>query len=177
MKSVLPLVLFLIIFYYFDVFFAIGFMIIYYFCFLIFVRLRTGAFDTKVLVYFLLFLFFGGMSIIFKNDIFIKWKVSILYWIVAVLFFLSKFFNHTLLYKYFLNHKMRIPFATLTYLCHSFFVFFIFMGFLNLYVAYNFSTKFWFFFKIFGFSFITFFFIFFQFVFVFKDIEFFDKDI
>ena len=97
---------------------------------------------------------FGGATIYFHNDNFIKWKPTILYWCFTLSLLLSqKFFNINLMRKV-MQEQISLPDAVWDRLNLVWMVFFAFMGVLNLFVAFvlfKADTGAWVSFKLFGF--------------------------
>jgi intracellular septation protein len=93
---------------------------------------------------------FGGATLLLQNEIFIKWKPTVLYWLLgAVLAGGALMFRRNLV-RVMLSEQVRLPDAVWDRLNWSWVAFFAFMGALNLYVAYNYPTDLWVNFKLFG---------------------------
>ena len=93
---------------------------------------------------------FGGATIIFQNETFIKWKPTVLYWLFAgVLGIAATAFNKNLM-RTLMEKQITLPDLVWERLLASWIGFFVAMGVLNLYVAYNYSTDAWVNFKLFG---------------------------
>ena len=163
--------IFFSLFYLYDIVVATIYMCFYYLLSFLFLKIYKGFFDFKLLFYFFIFLIFGSMSFFFKDDIFIKWKVTIIYWFFACACFSFYIFNVSFFSNHLLKHNIKISHNISTYLNLSFFLFFLFLGSLNLYIAYTYSTKFWFMFKIVGFSLISLVFLFIQSVVIVKYVK------
>lgn len=102
---------------------------------------------------FIVVLIFGGLTIYLQNENFIKWKPTIVNWCFAIAFIGSQFIGDKPLFQRMLNladEKLQLPTHVWRNLNMSWALFFIFMGFVNLYVAFNFSTEFWINFKAWG---------------------------
>lgn len=93
---------------------------------------------------------FGGMTLIFHDETFIKWKPTVLYWAFATALAGSALFLKKNLIRSLLVEQMTLPDRVWNKLNTSWIAFFAFMGVLNLAVAYNFSTDDWVNFKLFG---------------------------
>jgi intracellular septation protein len=92
----------------------------------------------------------GGAGVWFHNENFIKWKPSVLYWCMALAFLLSQaVFNKNLL-QAIMGAQLDLPARIWKKLNVAWVGFFTFMGVLNLYVAYSYSTSAWVNFKLFG---------------------------
>ncbi|CAL61893.1 septation protein A [Herminiimonas sp. NPDC097707] len=94
--------------------------------------------------------FFGGATIYFHNETFIKWKPTVLYWCFAAALLFSQIFLNKNLIRTMMEKQMSLPDGVWRRVNLSWVAFFITMGLLNLYVAFNFSTAAWVNFKLFG---------------------------
>lgn len=92
----------------------------------------------------------GGATLISHNENFIKWKLTALYWLYASILLVSDWIFNKNLIRSILDKQLTLPQRIWRILNSSWAVFFISMGFLNLYVAYHFSTDTWVNFKLFG---------------------------
>lgn len=93
---------------------------------------------------------FGGATLYFHNDTFIKWKPTVLYWLFGLVLAVSTLFFQKNLIRALMSAQIELPDPAWTRLNWSWVGFFIFMGVANLYVAYNYSTDTWVNFKLFG---------------------------
>lgn len=93
---------------------------------------------------------FGGATIYFSNETFIKWKPTVLYWLFGLVLAVSTLFFQKNLIRALMSAQIELPDPAWTRLNWSWVGFFIFMGVANLYVAYNYSTDTWVNFKLFG---------------------------
>ena len=93
---------------------------------------------------------FGGMTLFFQDNAFIMWKPSIIYWVFGLgIVVANKFYNKNLI-RISLGAQVKLANKYWENLCFSTAIFFIFLGFLNIYVAQNFSEDTWVNFKLFG---------------------------
>ena len=93
---------------------------------------------------------FGGATLLLQDETFIKWKPTVLYWLLgAVLAGAALLFRRNLI-RSMLSEQMQLPETVWSRLNWSWIGFFAFMGGANLYVAYNYSTDLWVNFKLFG---------------------------
>ncbi len=111
------------------------------------------------LVTLVLLLVFGGMTLAFQDPTFIKWKPSVVNWLFGAAFLLSPLFGGKYLTERMMAHAVELPNAVWRQLNHAWTLFFFSVGFLNLYVAYNFDEETWVNFKLFGLLGLTFAFI------------------
>jgi intracellular septation protein len=92
----------------------------------------------------------GGATVWFHNETFIKWKPSVLYWVMGLSFWLSQAVFRKNLLRAMMGDQLELPSAIWQRLNLAWIAFFGLMGLLNLYVAYSFSTATWVNFKLFG---------------------------
>ena len=157
----LPLMLFLGAFLYKDIYFALIVLMIAMPIGLIVKYVRTKKFDKMYFWSTILLLIGGGLTLYFRNPMFLYWKPTVFYWAVAVAFLGSQFFAEApLAQKFFglidgLNIE-KISAAQWNKLNLAWVAFFVGAGILNIYVAYNFEQATWVKFKVFGLTAITF---------------------
>jgi intracellular septation protein len=111
---------------------------------------RRKKIDTMLWVSLGLITLLGGATIWFQNETFIKWKPSVLYWVMGTAFWLSQAVWRKNLLQVLMGGQLELPPAIWRNLNFMWIGFFAFMGLLNLYVAYSFSTETWVEFKLFG---------------------------
>lgn len=111
---------------------------------------RRRKVDTMLWVSLGVITVFGGATLVFANETFIKWKPTVLYWLFAVVLVASAAFFRKNLIRAMMEKQVSLPDEIWTRLLTSWVGFFIVMGVINLYVAYNFSTDAWVNFKLFG---------------------------
>lgn len=112
------------------------------------------------LVVFLVTLVFGSMTLFFRDDTFIKWRPSIISFTLGAVLLVGHFLRERNLLQRMIDALMastlnyRAPLTTQDWaVLNLLFVgFFLFVGALNLFIAYRFDTDFWVTFKLFGFS-------------------------
>lgn len=111
---------------------------------------RHRKVDLMLWITFALVVVLGGATVWFHNATFIKWKPSGLYWAMALAFWISQTFFHKNLLRTLLGDQLELPSFVWQRLNVAWISFFVFMGVLNLYVAYSYSTDAWVNFKAFG---------------------------
>jgi intracellular septation protein len=92
----------------------------------------------------------GGVTLLLNDEIFIKWKPTVVNWLFAIAFAASQFVGERSLIKRMLGGNVDLPDSIWTRLNFAWVVFFIAVGFVNLYVIYNYDTATWVNFKLFG---------------------------
>jgi len=112
--------------------------------------LRHRKVDRMLLVSMVLVLVLGGLTLLLHDERFIKWKPTVLYWIFAAVLALAPVVARKNLVRLMMEKGFSAPARVWNYLNAAWVVFFVFMGFLNLYVAQNFSLDFWVQFKLWG---------------------------
>lgn len=94
--------------------------------------------------------FLGGATLLLHDEMFIKWKPSVIYWLFGVFFIGSQFIGEKPLIQRVMADQLTLPNRVWRNINTSWAVFFIILGFVNIYVAYHFSTDAWVNFKLFG---------------------------
>jgi intracellular septation protein len=95
---------------------------------------------------------FGGATLLLHDETFIKWKPSVLYWLIALGMLISHYLFRKNAMRAMLGEQLVLPEPIWAYVNNAWAGFFAVMGGLNLYVANHFSTDTWVNFKLFGFG-------------------------
>jgi intracellular septation protein len=95
---------------------------------------------------------FGGATIYFHDDTFIKWKPTVLYWFFGAALLAGQFLFRKNLIRLMMGKQITLPDPVWDRLSMMWTAFFAAMGLLNLFVAFRFSTETWVDFKLFGFT-------------------------
>ena len=114
------------------------------------VWLRHGKVDNMLWVSLALVVVLGGMTLVLRDEGFIKWKPTILYWVFALTLLVSATVFGKNLIRSMLAAQIEVPDAVWTKLNLVWAAFFVFMGAANLYIARSFPTDIWVNFKLFG---------------------------
>jgi intracellular septation protein len=93
---------------------------------------------------------FGGATIVLHNETFIKWKPTVLYWLMGGALAMGQLVLRKNLLKKLLGSELELPDDAWRVANWAWIVFFAGMGALNLWVAFNFDTQTWATFKVFG---------------------------
>ena len=115
-------------------------------------KYRHGKVDTMLWVSFAIIGIFGGATLLLHDETFIKWKPTVLYWLFSATLLISNLWFKKNLMRALLQEKMALPLHAWNRLNLSWSLFFAVLGFINLYVAFNYSTESWVTFKLFGFT-------------------------
>lgn len=147
-----PVLLFFVAFKFGGIYVATGVAMATSVAQIIWVWVKHRKVDTMLWVSLVIITVFGGMTLVFHDETFIKWKPTVLYWSFAVALTGSTLFLRKNLIRALLAEQFEAPEHIWTTLNWSWIGFFIFMGFANLAVAFalGLSTEVWVNFKLFG---------------------------
>lgn len=146
----IPLITFFAVFKLVDIYWATASLIAISALQLAYHYLKHKTVKNQHIAFFVIALVFGTMTILFRDDTFIKWKVTIVNLVLAGGLLISiKFFNKNPL-KAMLGKDIDLPEPIWNKLVFGWAAFFTFCAGLNLVVAYQFSQAFWVNFKVFG---------------------------
>lgn len=113
---------------------------------------RGKKVDAMLWISLVIITLFGGATIYFHNETFIKWKPTVLYWVFGAALLFSQLLLGKNLIRLMMEQQISLPENVWRRLNFSWAAFFGAMGLLNLYVAYSYSTSTWASFKVFGFT-------------------------
>ena len=116
----------------------------------IFLKLRRRKVDLMLWISLALVVVMGGATIYFHSETFIKWKPTGLYWGMAVVFLVSDLVFRKNLLRSMMEKDVQLPDLAWRRMNLGSVLFFVALGFLNLYVAFHFPTATWANFKVFG---------------------------
>ena len=106
--------------------------------------------DKMQLMTLVLIVIFGGATLLLHEEIYIKWKPTILNWLFALVFLGSHFIGNKTLVQRAMEKNVMMPPKLWIRLNASWVGFFFLMGCINLVIVYHFSTDVWVNFKLFG---------------------------
>lgn len=92
----------------------------------------------------------GGMTLAFQDETFIKWKPSIVNWLLAIVLIGAHLLARTYLIEKMLGKVLKLPNEAWRVLTYGWAGAFMLAGLLNLYVAYSYSLDTWVTFKFVG---------------------------
>ena len=111
---------------------------------------RQGKVEPMQWVSLAIITLFGGATLLTHDETFIKWKPTILYWLMGgVLLGGQLLFKRNLLMKI-MSAQLNLPDPIWLRLLFAWVAFFAVMGVVNLWVAFNFDTDTWVNYKLFG---------------------------
>lgn len=111
---------------------------------------KTRKIETMHLVSLALIVVFGGATLLLKDEMFIKWKPTVLNWLFAAVFLGSQFIGDKPVIQRMLGAQLELPPAVWRRLNLAWALFFSVVGGANLFVMYNYDTEIWVNFKLFG---------------------------
>ena len=112
--------------------------------------LRRRRVEKLLLITAGLVLVLGGLTLILHNPIFVKWKPTAVNWLFALVLIGSFFIGKKPLLERMLGDQLELPTRVWVNLTLAWIPFFLIMGVVNLYVAFNFEENTWATFKVFG---------------------------
>ncbi len=113
------------------------------------VKLRGQKVESMLWASLVIIVIFGGATLWFHDESFIKWKPTVLYWLFAGVLIGSAMMGRNMIQSI-MSAQMELPDKAWGLLNLSWAGFFAFMGLANILVAWNFSTDDWVNFKLFG---------------------------
>jgi intracellular septation protein len=145
-----PIVLFFAAFKIWGIYVATGVAIVATVAQIGWLRYKTGKIEPMQWISLGVIVLFGGATIISHNDTFIKWKPTVLYWLMGGALLVGQLVFRKNLLKSLMGAQMQLPDAAWRGMNWSWIGFFAVMGLLNLWVAFNYDTDTWVNFKLFG---------------------------
>ena len=117
---------------------------------ILWLKARGRKVDTMLWVSLGLVTALGSATIYIHSESFIKWKPTVLYWVMGASLLVGQLVFRKNGIKSLMGAQMSLPDAVWRKVNFSWVAFFAAMGFVNLWVAFNFSTSTWVNFKLFG---------------------------
>ncbi|KPJ92866.1 MAG: septation protein A [Gammaproteobacteria bacterium SG8_11] len=146
----LPLLLFFTAYKLYDIYVATAVAIVASFVQTGYFWAKHRRFETTHLITLGLLVVFGGATLILHNEEFIKWKFSIVNWLLGLVFLFTQLFGNKPLLQRMLESQVSLPDFAWRRMNMSWIVYFMLLGFANLYVMHHFDTDTWVDFKFFG---------------------------
>ena len=111
---------------------------------------KNGHVEPMQWVSLVIIVLFGGATLITQDETFIKWKPTILYWLMGAALLVGHVFFKRNFLRQLMGAQLSLPDPIWVKLMFSWAAFFVAMGFINLWIAYNFDTDTWVSYKLFG---------------------------
>lgn len=145
----LPIVLFFVAFKLAGIYVATGVAIAATLLQIAYLRAKTGKVEPMQWLSLGIIVLFGGATLLAHDESFIKWKPTVLYWLMSAALIIGTLMKRNII-RALMGAQMRLPDAVWPKLNWSWGAFFAFMGALNLWVAHHYDTDTWVNFKLFG---------------------------
>lgn len=136
-----PLLLFFTAFKMYDIFIATGVAIGASFVQVGSYWLKNRRFETMHLVTLATIVVFGSLTLILHDDTFIKWKPTIIYWVMAGLLLGSQFVGEKPAIEHLLGKQISVPRHVWLRQNTNWAIFFVVIGVLNLYIAFYYAPE------------------------------------
>lgn len=145
-----PIVVFFVVYKLADLYWATGAIIVAMGLQMGIQWLREGKVSKMLLVSTVLVLVLGGITLLFRNPLFIQWKPTVVNWLFAAAFLGSEFIGKKNLTERVMGHAVQLEPSMWRHLNVIWVANFTFLGAANLFVVYNFDENTWVNFKLFG---------------------------
>ncbi|MCF8005797.1 MAG: septation protein A [Methylovulum sp.] len=146
----IPVLLFFIAYKFYDIYVATAVVMIATLLQVTYTWFRYRKVDTMQWITLGLIVIMGGATLYLQDEQFIKWKLSIIEWLFGLAFLGSQFIGNKPFVERIMSANISLPDNVWKRLNLLWASFFMSVGFINLYVMYNFSTDEWVTFKTFG---------------------------
>ena len=146
----IPIALFVIVFFMSDIYMATAALMIGVTVQLVIYWVIKKPIGRELKLTFWVSMLFGGLTLFFRNELFIQWKPTIVNGLLSISLIVSHFFGKSNLIKKALGTQIKLPDAVWSRLNFGWAGGFFLAGALNLVVAYNFSMEFWVSYKLIG---------------------------
>lgn len=144
-----PILLFFIAFKLYDIYVATAVVIVATILQVAFSWFKYRKVETMQWITLLLVVVMGGLTLILHDEQFVKWKLSIIEWLFGIAFLGSQFFGKKTFIERMMSSQLTLPRHVWRILNLCWAMFFISVGFLNVFVMFNFDTNDWVTFKTF----------------------------
>jgi len=146
----LPLVVFFIFYKLYDIFIASGALVVATGLALVASWVLYRKLEKMTIFTFVLVAVVGTLTLVFHNDEFIKWKVTVIYSLFALALLFSQWFMKQPLIQTMLGKELELPNTVWRNLNIAWALFFLLCGLANIYVAFWLPQSVWVNFKVFG---------------------------
>ena len=145
-----PVILFFIVFKFYDIYAATAVAMAATVIQIAWAKLRYGNVDGALIASGVIIVVFGGATLLLHDENFIKWKPTVLYWMFALTLVFSQLLFKKNPMRALMEKQVSMADSIWNKLNLAWAAFFAVLGFINLYVAFHFSTDIWVDFKLFG---------------------------
>jgi intracellular septation protein len=148
--DLLPVILFFVGFKLYGIFAATAIAIAVTLAMIVYAKVRHGKIEKMLLVNGAIISVLGGITLLLHDQTYIMWKPTVLYWLIATILLVSNWFFKKNFIQQMMGKMINAPKPIWDKVNLVWVVFLILLGFLNLYVAFNYSLDTWVNFKLFG---------------------------
>ena len=148
--DLLPVILFFISYKFYGIYTATAVAIGATLLQIVIVLIMKKKVDRMLLFNGLIITFLGGLTILLKDKTFIMWKPSVIYWLLSISLLISDSIFDKNLMKLAMGSQIKVEKNYWKRINLFTSIFFLGLGFINLYVGYNFELDTWVNFKLFG---------------------------
>ena len=148
--DLIPVILFFIGFKFFGIFAATAIAIATTLALIVYSKIRHDKVDNMLLANGAIISVLGGITLLLHDKTYIMWKPTVLYWLAAAVLLVSNMFFKKNFIQQMMGKMLNPPQAIWNKLNLLWVIFLVGLGFLNLYVAFNYSLDTWVNFKLFG---------------------------
>lgn len=145
-----PLIVFFAAYKFYDIYVGTAALMVATAVMLLFYFIKNRKLEKMHLITFVMVIAFGSLTLILRDDAFIKWKVTVVYGLFAGGLLISHYGFKKNLIKQMLGKELALPADVWRNLNLAWSGFFIFCGALNVYVAFYQPQDVWVNFKVFG---------------------------
>lgn len=151
----IPLIVFFIVYKKVDIFYASGALMVATALSMLAIYLIYNKIEKSSLITLVIVIIFGGLTLIFHSDLFIKWKVTVIYAIFSLALLVSQYFTQKPLIQRMLGKEIHLANEIWYKLNLSWAIFFAICALVNIYVAFWLPQDIWVNFKVFGLTAVT----------------------
>jgi intracellular septation protein len=145
-----PILLFFIVFKTLGIYAATAVAIVATVAQIAWLRWRNGRVEPMQWLSLGVIVVFGGATLVAQDDTFIKWKPTVLYWLMGGGLLVAEYVFKRNGIRALMGSQLELPDNVWRQLLQAWAGFFSVMGVINLWVAYHFDTDTWVNFKLFG---------------------------
>ncbi|GLS89151.1 putative intracellular septation protein A [Psychromonas marina] len=147
----IPLVIFFIVYKMVDIYAATAALMVAMTITFIYSYFKNGKKAEKMQIITLaMILIFGTLTLVLHDDVFIKWKVTLVYAVFSIALLVTQFIFKKPAIKQMLGKELELPDNIWNNLNLAWALFFASLGAINVYVAFTMSQEVWVNFKVFG---------------------------
>jgi len=145
-----PILLFFVAYKLFDIYVATAVAIAASFAQVGYAWWRNRKLEPMHLLTLVIIVVFGGLTLYLQDEMFIKWKPTVINWLFGLVFIASQWWGEKTMIERMMGGNLSLPDGVWRRLNLSWSSFFVMVGAANLIVVYGFDTETWVNFKLFG---------------------------